>query len=118
MAEHDLHSLTCQDAPEILQLVRVRVDKFWNTSEPPHSGGRVPEKLLLASSKSTKPESVPLEPQLAGRVPFRREPPSLREDRAEKLPASPHAKGIVPAQMCICYAAFGSMFELDINMSF
>ena len=100
MAEHDLP--ICQDTPEILQFVRVSIGKSWNTFEAPHSGGRVPEKLLLASSKSTKSESVPLEPQVVSRLPFRKDPPSLREDRAGKLPASPHADGIVPTQVGIC----------------
>lgn len=75
VAEQDLQ--LCQDAPEVLQFVRVSVDKFWNAFERPHSGGRVPEKMLLGSSKCTKSESVPLEPQLAGRVPLRRGPPQF-----------------------------------------
>lgn len=109
MAEHDLP--ICQDTPEILQFVRMSVDNLWNTLEPPHAGGSVPEKLLLGSSKSTKAENVPLEPQLAGRVSFRRDPPSLREGRAGKLPAYPHANGILPTQMGICYGVCSCLWN-------
>ena len=116
MAEHDLP--ICQDTPEILQFVRMSADNFWNTFEPPHSGGSIPEKLLLAR-RAPNPRVCHWNPNWLAESHLRENPPvcgRIGQESCHPLPLQTVLYLRKWASVMVFAAAFGPIFESDMRL--
>ena len=81
----------------MLPLVMIKYIKLWKAAGLAHSGGRVPVRLLLPSSRSCSKGNELLPAQTGGRVPERDVLYSQSVVKEGKASAAAQANGSVPA---------------------